>query len=93
MIPGLGSIAGGITDAAINASITYVLGVVYVEALGKTMGAGKGVTEESLKNAIAAEFSDKDRIKELYKEGRKATAKMDFSSRKKDAQEYVDNCR
>lgn len=77
--PGLGTVGGIVIDCGTNAGIAYVLGVVYMKAMVNLFKAGKPVTEASLKEAIRAEFADKDGIKAIYREGKRRMKDVKFS--------------
>lgn len=89
-IPGLGTIGGVAVDCAINAGVTYVLGVVYVKAMVRIFKAGKPVTEESLKEALRTEFADEEGLKDIYREGREKMKHTNFASYKDEAEKYKD---
>ena len=82
-IPGLGTLVGVAADATTNAGVSWVLGVVYFMALDKLAKKGRAVTQESLKAQLAAEFADKSRIREIYRDGRKRVRGVDFAAFKR----------
>ncbi len=87
-IPLAGSIGGFLIDGAINAGITYVLGIVYLKAMVNVLKAGKPINESSLKEALKAEFDDTEGIKNIYKEGKQKLKGKDFSAFRDDAEKY-----
>lgn len=76
-----------VIDGAVNAGITYVLGVVYARALVGIIKDGKQPTEAGLKEAMRRAFQDKDEIRRIYEEGRAAIRGKNFSEYKKDAED------
>lgn len=87
-IPFLGSLCGAVLDAAANAAITYVLGVVYLKALVRTVENGR-CDEEKLRGALGEEFGDRDSIRDLYRKARESASKMDFRKFKGQAEDYM----
>jgi uncharacterized protein (DUF697 family) len=83
----VGAPIGMALNAVVNASITYVLGIVYARALVKVVGSGKTPTAENLKEELKAQFADTDNLKKLYEEGKEKLKDKKFSDYKNDAEE------
>jgi uncharacterized protein (DUF697 family) len=83
----VGAPLGMALNAVVNASITYVLGIVYARALVKVVGSGKTPTAENLKEELKTQFADKDNLKKLYEEGKEKLKGTKFSDFKNDAEE------
>lgn len=90
LIPGAGTMVGAFMDAGANAAVTYVLGIVYLKALVKAKASGK-VSEENLREALNNEMSDKDNIRDMYKDARNKVRGMDFKKYKDQAEDYVED--
>ncbi len=90
-LPFGGSLVGILIDGAINSGITYVMGVVYLKAMINVLKAGKSLNEDNLKEALSVEFSNKNEIKKIYKEGRDKLKDIDFSQFKDDAKKYSED--
>ncbi len=88
IVPGLGTVAGIVVDAGCNATLTHILGVVYLVSIKKMVASGANVEDvESVKAALKEQLADKDLIKKAYKEAKNARKNMNFDEYKSKAEE------
>lgn len=89
-IPGIGTVIGELSEPLADAVAVYVAGIVFIKALTTLAKSGKPVDETEIKDALKAEFSDKESIEAMKKDAKENLRGTDFSAYKKEAGEYYE---
>jgi len=89
-IPVIGTLPGIALDAIANGAITYILGMTYLGAIQALTKSGTAINTDTIKEKMKEQLSDKEKMKDIYKEAIEKMKDINFKEYKGAAEDIAE---